>query len=262
MNSAKRLEVSLQEPNFLIIGAAKAATTTLASLLMQHPQAGVVPIKEPHYFSMRHAMWSWEQYLSLFQPCVGKLAIGDASTSYSRLRYHPGVVERIRSRLPDVKIIYMVRHPLERMESAYIEHAASTKSQAFASINEAVRQKPMIVDSSRYWEVYSAYREAFGEARVKVIWFEPFIRDTPAVFAGVCRFLGIDPTLAPPQSVPRQNRRAEAVPRMRRLGRSGFEPDLAWDEATRLEVIAAIREDNVRFLKHFGKPADYWGDLF
>lgn len=75
------------KPNFFIIGAAKCATSSLASLLDIHPQA----------------------------------AIGDASTSYSRIRQNPNTIRRIYDFAPEAKIIYMLRHPLERIESAYSE---------------------------------------------------------------------------------------------------------------------------------------------
>src|SRR5277367_1155718 len=148
------------QPNFFIIGAAKAATTSLSSLLGSHPQAAIVKGKEPHFFSYEHFYrLGWEKYLKLYSHCYREKAIGDASTSYSRIRYHPDVVERIQKHVPDAKIIYMVRHPLKRMESAYVEHLASPGGQVFLSINDAIRQQPMIVDSSRYWEVFDAYRQ-------------------------------------------------------------------------------------------------------
>src|SRR5277367_2845210 len=143
------------KPNFFIIGAAKAATTSLSSLLGAHPQAGIVQGKEPHFFSYDQVYkLGWPKYLTLFKHCRDKKAIGDASTSYSRIRYHPSVVERIRAQVPEARIIYMVRHPLQRMESAYVEHLATPGGLVFASINDAVKRLPMIVDSSRYWEVF------------------------------------------------------------------------------------------------------------
>ena len=103
----------------------------------------------------------------------GKRVLGDASTSYSRIRYHPHTIARIRSHVPDVKIIYMVRHPLERIESAYIERLASVDARrGYPDINHAVRAEPMMIDSSRYWEVFDRYRRHFDEGRIKIVWFE------------------------------------------------------------------------------------------
>ena len=251
------------KPNFFIIGAAKAATTSLSSLLALHPQAAIVTGKEPHFFSHdRLYGLGWKNYLRLYSHCDDEKAIGDASTSYSRIRYFPKTVERIKEHVPGAKIIYMVRHPLERMESAYVQHMATATGLVFSSINDAVRRQPMIVDSSRYWEVFDAYRQKFDESRIKIIWFEEYIADTTAVFQDVCRFLEIDDSVIPDTGSARVNSRENATTRMAQLGRSGVKVNTAWDEETRKWVIDQIREDNCRFLTHFGRPRDYWGALF
>ncbi len=251
------------KPNFFIIGAAKAATTSLSSLLESHSEAAIGQRKEPHFFSNdRFYRLGWKEYLKLFSHCRDERAIGDASTSYSRIRYYPLTVERIAKHVPDAKIIYMVRHPLKRMESAYVEHLCSPAGQVFASVNDAVRRQPMIVDSSRYWEVFDAYREKFNESRIKIVWFEDYITNSGGVFREVCRFLEIDDSVIPDFGRERTNSRENASIRMARLGRSNVEVNTIWDMETRQWVMNQIREDNCRFLAHFGRPQDYWGNLF
>ena len=250
-------------PNFFIIGAAKAATTALSSLLEAHPQVAIVRGKEPHFFSFddRYQLgWPW--YQQLYQHRRGQVAVGDASTSYSRIRHHPAVVDRIKRHVPDAKIIYMVRHPLERMESAYIEHLCSVASHPFISINDAIRRLPMIVDSSRYWEVFAAYRKSFGESRIKIVWFEDYTANTATVFQDVCRFLEIDATVVPDIARERTNSRDAATTRMAQIGRGQLAINTVWDADLRQAVIGQIREDNLRFLNHFGRPANHWGEIF
>ena len=241
----------LPVPNFFIIGAAKAATTALSSLLAQHPQAAIVPSKEPHFFSFdKHYRLGWEAYLRLFSHCRGETAIGDASTSYSRIRYHPETIGRLRRHVPHARIIYMVRHPLERMESAYAEHRRTPGGEAHPSINEAILRQPMILDSSRYWEVFDAYRRAFGESALKIVWFEEYAAQPVAVFQEVCRFLGIDETFTPDLRFQAMNPRNP----------DGL--DFGWDPDLRRRVIQTLRDDNLRFLRHFGRPDGHWGGLF
>lgn len=251
------------EPNFFIIGAAKAATTSLSSLLAAHPQASIVRSKEPHYFSYDlNYKQGWQKYLKLFDHCTKEKAIGDASTSYSRIRYYPQTIERLKRHVPNARIIYMVRHPLERMDSAYSEHAGTAGCTVYLSINDAVRQQPMIVDSSRYWEVFDTYRQKFDEARIKIVWFEEYTANTTAVFQDVCRFLEIDDTVVPDTARERTNSRQEAADRMAKLGRGDAQLNTTWDEETRRWVIDQIREDNCHFLAHFGRPKNYWGEIF
>jgi hypothetical protein len=253
----------MKEPNFFIIGAAKAATTSLSSLLEQHPQAAISRIKEPHFFSYDNVYQvGWDRYLELFTHCDSQKAIGDASTSYSRIRYHPATIERIHYHVPGARIIYMVRHPLKRMESAYVEHMCTAVGAVFSSVNDAVTRQPMIVDSSRYWEVFDAYRQKFDESRIKIVWFEEYTADTTAVFQDVCRFLEIDDTIVPDLERERTNSREAAPDRMARLGRGDVQVNTTWDDETRARVIAQIRDDNCRFLEYFNRPRDYWGPLF
>ncbi len=250
-------------PNFFIIGAPKCATTSLNSLLVSHPQAAMVQGKEPNFFSYegRYNM-GWQAYLTLFSHCHGQKAVGDASTSYSRLRSHPATVSRIKEHVPNAKIIYMVRHPLRRMESAYVEHLCTVQGHVFASVNEAVRRQQMIINSGRYWEVFDAYRQQFDESKIKIVWFEEYIANQTAVFQDVCRFLEINDTVIPDFTRENTNSRERAPARMARHGLNRFQINTNWDEETRKWVIDQIREDNCRFLAHFGRPKNFWGDLF
>jgi hypothetical protein len=255
--------VSQRGPNFFIVGATKAATTSLSSLLEAHPQAAIVRFKEPHFFSFDDCYAEgWSKYLELFAHVSDETAIGDASTSYSRVRYHPRVIRRIQRHVPDAKIIYMVRHPIERMESAYVERISREGGMA-TSINDAIRRNPMIVDSSRYWEVFDAYRKAFGEDRIRIVWFEEYIANQKAVFQDVCQFLEIDDQCEPNLAAEGRNSRDDAALLLARTRKGGGLPwNMGWEEDLRRQVIAQIRDDNLRFLAHFGRPANYWGDLF
>jgi hypothetical protein len=250
-------------PNFFIIGAAKAATTSLSSMLSLHPEAGIVRGKEPHFFSDDQVFsQGWARYLELYSHCTGRRAVGDASTSYSRIRYFPRTIARIRRHVPEAKIIYMVRHPLKRMESAYIEHLCTPGGHVFLSINDAVRRLPMIIDSSRYWEVFDAYRRHVGETRIKIVWFEDYVANPEPVFRDVCRFLDIDDAV--PFDLGRQalNSRAHAAERLAALNRQDIRIDTEWDSQTRQRVLDLIRDDIQRFLEHFGRQSEIWNDLF
>ncbi|WP_169714046.1 sulfotransferase family protein [Oceanicoccus sagamiensis] len=258
----KRQRGGKAKPNFFIIGAAKAATTSLASLLSEHPEAAIVQRKEPHFFSedLNYAK-GYKQYLAMYSHCRNELAIGDASTSYSRIRQHPHTIARIKHHVPKAKIIYMVRHPIERMVSAYIEHISTPGSLAPASINDAVLQIPAIIHSSRYWEVYQAYRGVFPESDIKVVWFEDYVDDTFAVFQDVCRFLGIDAEWRPDLSAENKNSKESTLQRKNKIGREDLKVSLEWDETLKQRIIAELKDDTVSLLQHFNRQGTYWSDL-
>ena len=132
----------------------------------------------------------------------------------------------------------------------------------FGSINEAVQRQPRFVDSSRYWEVFDAYRQQFDESRIKIVWFEDYAANATAVFHDVCRFLEIDDSVTPDPEREHSNSRENAAHRMAKRGLGDLKVNTAWDETTRQWVVNQIREDNCRFLAHFGRPKNFWGDLF
>src|SRR5882762_10194104 len=143
-------------PNFFIVGAMKAGTTSLYHYLDQHPQVYMSPIKEPCYFSsetrpenmgpefqeqalrgirdtredirgpMREKRLAglvvdWEDYVSLFRDVKGEIAIGEASIRYLWSKMAP---ENIRSRITAAKIIMVLRNPADRAFSEY-HHAVT-----------------------------------------------------------------------------------------------------------------------------------------
>ena len=253
----------MPKPNFFIIGAIKCATTTLSSLLSDHPQAAIAKRKEPHFFSMNKAYpQGKDQYLTQFDHCTDEIAIGDASTSYSRIRYYPKVIERIVDFSPDAKIIFVVRHPLERIESAYAERIVKPGTRHHGTLNTSVRQIPMMVDSSRYWEVFDAYRQSFPEENILVVWFEELTQNQEKVFPELCRFLGIDDMPELVASPVHANSRDVKRKQVAATGQSMEDFDTQWDDETRAFVIDKLREDNLKILRYFDKGDDYWGDLF
>lgn len=251
------------QPNFFIIGAAKAATTTLASALLQHPDVAIVQGKEPHFFSFDpNYQRGWQAYLTLFQHCGAEKAIGDASTSYSRVRYHPDVVARINHHCPEARIIYMVRHPIERMESAFMEHIKLAGRLVFKDINVAICKQPMILDSSRYWEVYQAYRQFFPENRIHIIWFEDFIKNPVAQIQECCQFLEVNRDFNPDMTLTEQNERSKNISLINGLDQGQMDKILQWVPELKAKVLAELKDDNLQFLKHFKQTKDYWGELF
>src|SRR3954452_21113023 len=112
-------------PNLLIIGAHKAGTTSLHRYLDIHPEVRMSEHKELAYFcgptndpllvSRRHLGEAW--YRANF---VGSVAVhGESSTPYTFYSVVRGVPQRIHGAIPDVKLIYIVRDPVDRLISHY-----------------------------------------------------------------------------------------------------------------------------------------------
>ena len=108
-------------PNLFIIGAAKCGTTSLHCYLDLHPEISMSRIKEPRFFACpegpreERAITDRNRYLALFE--AGKKIRGEASPAYSQHPAVSGVPGRIAMESPDAKFIYLVRDPIERIES-------------------------------------------------------------------------------------------------------------------------------------------------
>lgn len=273
------------KPNFLVIGSAKCATTSLCALIAMHPQGFVCEPKEPHFFSVdaeyaRGLSW----YESLFAAAEGKTAIGDGSTSYTRRMKFPHTVDRIVEHLPDVKLIYIVRNPLAKIESQWL-HARKLNLDVPAEFNEAVRKMPNYVDETSYWKQISHYRRHYPDDRILVLFYEDFKADSQAVLQRCFTFLGLDPTVRVAAAgqkfnatsdqyidgklmsilrlLPYFDRALSKLPQaaQRKLSRKLRKPITQrpnWVEPTRTQFIEQIRPDVEQFLTFYGKPANFW----
>lgn len=107
----------LKIPDFLIIGAQKAGTTTLYNCLVQHPQISMPKVKEVHYFDLNYdkGIGWYKEFFRTGKPFWRKIA-GEASPYYF---FHPLVPERVARHLPKVKLIVMLRNPIDRAYSHF-----------------------------------------------------------------------------------------------------------------------------------------------
>lgn len=251
---------SVSQPDFLIIGAAKAATTSLAIMLREHPEVAFSKIKEPHFFSNPNVFSkgsSW--YRSLFDHRRQGQVTGEASTSYSRIRRYPKVVRRIQRYLPDVKIIYLVRNPFDRIRSAYLERLSEPGFvDAHQSLSQAVLNIPEMLDASRHFEVYKAYRDRFPAENIQLIWFEELIAEPQRIFQELCDFLGIARHKPVSVAIPDSNSQESVIDRIEAVGRSTANIDLTWTDQARAHIEQQLGGDIEQLLRRYDKPADYW----
>jgi hypothetical protein len=108
-------------PNFIIAGAPKCGTTALYRYLQTHPGVFLTEPKEPHYFAedlaAHREVPGREAYLKLFEPVrPEQTAIGEASVWYMHSSH---ALERVKHELPEVKLVIMLRSPLEFVRSLH-----------------------------------------------------------------------------------------------------------------------------------------------
>jgi hypothetical protein len=105
----------IHRPDFIMIGAMKSATTTLHEQLARQPYFFMSRPKEPNFFSddvMYARRWDW--YLSLFRSAPAGDLRGESSTHYTKIPDYPRTVDRMVRDLPRLKLIYLMRHLIDR----------------------------------------------------------------------------------------------------------------------------------------------------
>jgi hypothetical protein len=175
-------------PNFIIIGAMKCGTSTLHEQLARQPGIFMSEPKEPNYFS-NDEVYSLGQawYSRLFSGAGSAVLRGESSTHYTKLPTYPKTLERMRSLLPRLKIIYLMRHPVDRSVSHYM-HEWSMRS-IDAPIDRAICANRELVEYSCYYMQLQPFLQTYGRASILPVFLEHMQREPQAELERVCRFL-------------------------------------------------------------------------
>ena len=219
-------------PNFFIVGAQKAGTTSLYHYLNQHPEVYMSPRKEPHYFEGMHQEYrrpgrrsvpvsDLAEYEALFEGASGERAIGEASASYLYSSRAPGL---IKSRVPDAKLIAILRNPADRAYSNFL-HCVQVGREPLGSFAAALQAEESRMrdkwgplwyykDKGFYYAQVKRYFDAFGRDQVGVWLYEDLRNDAFGTLGEVFRFLGVDERFVPDTSV---EHNPSGVPRGGRL---------------------------------------------
>jgi Sulfotransferase family len=185
-------------PNFLIIGAAKAGTTSLYEWFRPHPAIFMPALKEPRFFSYDPArsepapVRTLEEYAALFEGVTTETAIGEASPHYLM---HGAVPERIAATLPGVRLIAALRDPAERAFSVYQMNLRNR------GVNDGVPFLQAIETDGNLRGGYATglarYFARFPRERIRIVLFEEIAGAPLATAQALFGFLGVDEGFVP-----------------------------------------------------------------
>jgi hypothetical protein len=178
-------------PNFLIVGAEKAGTTTLAVTLAEHPEVFICDLKEPRFFTNPNWDKGLHWYESLFRGADGYKAIGEASPAYTWAPESSEAPKRIYECLGDIRYIYAVRNPIQRMISHY-RHALHYRwIPDHTSFEAALELKPGLKNCSRYFYQIEQYLPYTRREQWHIVVLEELIEDYQNVANAMFKFLEI-----------------------------------------------------------------------
>lgn len=180
----------MPSPNFIIIGAMKCGTSTLAAQLGAQDGVFITTPKEPNFFSDDTAYAkgiTW--YQQLFDQAGPNDIKGEASTHYTKLPTYPETIARLPAEMGTIKFIYLIRDPIARAISHYIHEWSM--GEITEDIGTAFETHPELISYSCYGQQLAPYVEAFGADRIHITTLEA-LRDNPqATLEQVGAFLNI-----------------------------------------------------------------------
>lgn len=209
-------------PDFLLIGAMKAGTTALYEALGQHPEVFMSPVKEPNFFAFVEAPPRFQapidqrpdgvnhtsitdpaKYQALFDGAAAGQVTGEASHWYL---YWPAAPENIQKRARGVKLVAILRDPVERAYSAFL-HFVRDGDEPITDFREALRAEPERIrkgwamgryaDRGFYHRQLERYYARFDPAQIRVVLHEDFVETPGAVLKDLFAFLEVDPDVEP-----------------------------------------------------------------
>lgn len=175
----------------LIIGAMKCGTTSLFSYLSQHPQIAPCKVKEPNFFTLYYDK-GFDYYLDYWDwnPSQHKFAL-EATVNYTKVPILPNAAENIykyRDKA-NFKFIYIIRNPLERIESHYT-HVQGTDWGTVVKLSEGIDDK--LIEFTKYAQQIEEYYKRFPADSILLLDFEELKNSPLELVKKVCRFLEID----------------------------------------------------------------------
>jgi hypothetical protein len=193
-------------PNFLVIGAAKAGTTSLYHYLNEHPQVFMSPIKETNFFAFNgerldgrsrrsretFPVQTLEEYENLFARSAGARAVGEVSPLYLESPIAPA---EIRRHVPTASLVVSLRDPVERAISGWMMHVR--KRAAPKRVISQFDPNAHYVRVGYYYENLCRYYEYFPKTKIKIILFDDLRSDTIRTMRIIFSFIDVDESFEP-----------------------------------------------------------------
>jgi len=201
-NRESKIENRKFQIDFVGIGASKCGTTWLGHILEEHPQLCLSEPKEVNFFNdlqsfntrnkqRHHKGLVW--YRKFFTHCSEEKLKGEITNYYG---VDPIAAIRIKEMNPDVKIIFCIRHPVERIWSHY-QFAKYFEKKEKRTVQQALQEENQYIRMSLYAQTLSLYLKHFHRDQIFLLWFEDISKRPEILVQEIFSFLGVDPSFTP-----------------------------------------------------------------
>lgn len=271
-------------PNLIILGAQKCGTSGLHYYLSLHPEVSMSTPKELNFFiAERNWGRGVEWYARHFDAAAR--CRGEASPNYTAFPQHVGVPERMAAVVPDAKLVYIVRDPIERITAHYVHNYAKRREKGDLR-STLLHPNTSYVARSRYFSQLQRYLGHFDRERILVIDNAELRDERAATLRRVFEFAGVDPGFEHPRfeqvrhSTSRKKRATSLGMRVQRASRTRWGrrlPRRMWlaldialplskaiekptgvREALGEEVVEVLSEDAQRLRELMGRELAHW----
>jgi len=265
-------------PNFLVLGTAKAGTSSIYVYLKQHPEVYLSSTTELNFFA--HAggdlnfrgpgdheyIWqdslvaNYQDYCNEFADVAGEAAIGEISTHNLYSAQAPALIRRY---LPNAKLIAMLRHPAERAFSAFA-HMVRDGREETEDFHAALAREPQRIrdnweplwhykNMGFYGAQLSRYLDTFNRDQIRVYIYDDFVARPLEVVQDIFAFFGVDPSFVPDMT---ERYNVSTILRRRRLNDMMMDKSLIRStlrklvpSGVRARIRSSILERNVKRLR-------------
>ena len=211
-------------PNLIVIGAQKCGTSVLHYYLSLHPEVSMSKPKELNFF-IEERNWprGLDWYRGHFDPEAR--VRGEASPNYSAFPQHQGVPERMHSVVPDARLIYMIRDPLERIAAHWVHNYAKRREKGTLA-ETLTHPNTSYVNRSKYAMQLERFLAFYPRERVLVFQQSELRHQRMETLRRIFAFIGVDPDFTHPRfeqerhQTSRKTRATRLAMRLEKLGRS------------------------------------------
>ncbi len=205
----------MNQPNFILIGAAKSGTTSFYNYVKQHPSVYVSPVAKTNFFvsnfvdgqakvedldftpeqirKLNFSVTTPEAYQQLFVNVPPeKTALGEISPMYLNSFV---AANKLKASNPDVKLIAMLRNPVDRAYSGYQMQLRQAKEKREFGSN--LDPEEIYIRGGFYYDQLKRFYDVFDRSQIKIFLFEDFKQNPRKVIQEMFNFIGVDESFSP-----------------------------------------------------------------